>query len=282
MNFSNWIKLFNTVLDNFQVIHLLQENIIAKYTGRLKKKKDLTSRDWIFKSSSDEYHRAVILQHLLLIWIAFVTLEVFPLLLQELSCAGDHPLQILGRTRQSPAGGTWHLMAGVRDCDRRVLITEGLDPRWLPLCSRASQRRHVPLERFHQFHLNELSTVKSHISQGIEDFFITLFLKREPRFSQQGSFCWAQSPFSRFRGSLRLQVYVPTEWRVTQRTEKQMQSQMCHHCSWNYKLKYGCPFVAFSSSLKSMSIDGTTHYGTIWDYSTELWFSFPWDLHLSI
>lgn len=50
-------------------------------------------------------HRAVMSQHLLLIWIAFVTLEVFPLLLQEWSCAADHPLQMLGRTSRFPRRG---------------------------------------------------------------------------------------------------------------------------------------------------------------------------------
>ena len=55
MNFHNRIKLLNTVLDNFQVIRLLEENIITKYMGHLKKKKNVTSRGWIFKAPSVEY-----------------------------------------------------------------------------------------------------------------------------------------------------------------------------------------------------------------------------------
>jgi len=53
--------------------------------------------------------------------IVFVTLEVLPPLLQELTRTADPPLQTLGRTRRSPARGAWHLRAGVRDCGHRVL-----------------------------------------------------------------------------------------------------------------------------------------------------------------
>lgn len=213
-------------------------------------------------------HQAVILWHLLRIWTAFVTLDLFSTALTGIQLCSSASLPEHGGHRAAPhrgclslctmGEGWWPHRAHYRGTE---LTPHSTLQHCIPKKARSSKE--ISLVSSEWTIYSKIPHFTVHKSLFYCSFFF--FTNRSPDFPSR----------THPAGHKVLLVHLEAVWDcrcaflqqglTLCAWKKQMQSQVCHPCIWNCKLRYGCPSLAFSSSLRSISIDDTTYCWSIWD-----------------